>query len=217
MTDDSERQEYKQALSLKRLGKCYVSLGRFEEGLKCFQKAMEKVYDRCQPALAGILNEWCGYCCRFMEGCDQEGIMFYEKVKEFAQNAGERNQEYRSNEAIGYIFSKTGNYDQAKKYYKEAMKVATELDDTHCEGISCLNFADVCCKGGDDEKAVKLYEKARHILDSELNDHILQEKALAGLAVSWFNLGNTRKAMESIEKAREFANRAEQETGNHIY
>jgi hypothetical protein len=36
-------------------------------------------------------------------------------------------------------------------------------------------------------------------------DPILKEKALVGLGMAWFNLGNSQKAAESIKSAREFA------------
>ena len=160
---------------------------------------------RHKKCLKRIINEWCGYCCRFVAGKHEEAITFYEKAKEIAIQDGEKYQEYRTNQAMGNIFCSTGNFEKAKNYHQEALENATELQDKHCEGTSYLDLASVSSKEFDFEMAQKMYEKALYVFETEHYDHILKEKALIGLGIAWFNLGKTQKATETIRRARKVA------------
>ncbi|CAB4038342.1 tetratricopeptide repeat, partial [Paramuricea clavata] len=205
LIENPDHRGIKQALAQKRLGMCYAYLGRFEEGLTCFKKALKLVCNHSEKAVEGVINEWCGYCSRFITGKDQEAITFYEKTKTIAKQVGKKYEEYRSNQAIGNILSNTGDYLKAKEYYEQAMDIALELSDKHCEATSCLNLASVCSKDCDYEMARKWYEKALDILGAERNDHLLHEKALTGSGVTLFNLGDTKKAIKLIQEAQTFA------------
>ncbi len=175
---------------------------------------MEIIRDLPETDLEGSINEWCGYCSRFIKDKHQEGITFYERAKEIAKQVGRKYQEYRSNQAIGNILSNTGNV-KAKEYYEEAIDIALELSDKHCEATSCLNLASVCSKDCDYEVAKKWYEKVLNVLGTEPSDHVLREKALTSLRIVLFNLGDTEKAVESIQEARMFAKKGT-ETGTII-
>jgi tetratricopeptide (TPR) repeat protein len=152
-----------------------------------------------------IINEWCGYCCRFIAGKQEEAIRSYERAKEIAKQDGGKYQEYRANQAIGNILWKTDHF-KAKNYYQQALENAKELSDKYCEGTSYLGLAAVGIKEYDYEMARKWYEKALVIFESKHIDHILKGKALAGLGIVWFNLGNDRKSIELFQKARKSAN-----------
>ena len=187
------------------LGMCYAYLGRFEEGLTCFEKALEIIRDLPEKDLEGNINEWCGYCSSFIEGRYQEGITFYERAKEIAKQIEEKCQEYSSNQAIGNILGNTGNHAKKKEYYEEATDTALEHGDKHCEATSCLNLASACIKDCDYEVAKKWYEKVLNILGTQPNNHLLREKALTGLGIALFSLGDTKEAIESIQKAKTIA------------
>ena len=213
LTDKLNNRGTKQALAQKDLGMCYAYLGRFEEGLTCFKKALEIIRDLPERDLEGNINEWCGYCCRFIEEKHQEGITCYERAKEIAKQVGGKHQEYRSNQAIGNILNNTGNFVKAKEYYEKAIDIALQLSDKHCEATSCLTLASVCSKDCDYEVAKEWYQKVLASLGTEPNDHFLHEKALTGLGIALFSLGDTKEAIESIQKAKTFA---KEETGRGI-
>ena len=214
--DDTNSDEPKQALAQKRLGMCYTYLGRMEEALCCFQKALDIIFDHPENVLEGILNEWCGYCCQLIEDKHQEGIKFYEKAIVIAKQYGELNQEYRSIQAIGNILTIAGGYEEAKQYYKKAAKTAMKLaiGNKYCEASSRLSLASVCIKDCDYEMAKNEYEKVLDILNAQPNHDLLREKALTGLGVAFFNLGDTEMAVENIEKAKTFA-KEETKTGKY--
>ena len=158
--------------------------------------------DHPENVLEGVLNEWCGYCCRLIEGKHQEGITFHEKAIEIATRSGEN------------ILTNADSYEEAKQYYEKAVKIALKLGDRHCEASSRLILASVCIKNCDYEVAKNEYKKVLDILDAEANHDLLHEKALAGLGVCYFNLGDTEMAVENIEKAKTFA-KEETRTGKY--
>ena len=164
-------------------------------------KALEMVAGNSHLPLQGVIDEWCGYCCCHIDNKREEAIEFYTKSKDIANQIGEKCQGYRSNQAIGNILSNSGKYEQARKYYEECLTIAVELEDRIREGQSCLNLASVYCKDKEYETAIKWYKDTLAIFEK---DDVLKEKAFTGLAVAWFNLGNTQKAIESIRKARNF-------------
>lgn len=215
LTDDPDNHGMKQALAHKRLGMCYTYVGRFEEGLKCFNKALEIVSERSDEVAKRILHEWCGYCCRFLVHQQHGAIEFYEKSKEISKQIGDKYQEYHTTQAIGNILSNTGDYQKAKEYYEEALKIALERHDKYCEGTICLHLASVCIKDGDFKTAIEWYKKALDIFRTEPKDPLLQEKALTGLGVAWLQLGDNEKAIESIEEAEKIA-KTEAGTGNYF-
>ena len=177
-----------------------------EKGMVCFEKAQE-----------GIINEWRGYCYRCIAGKHEEAIAFYEKAKEIAKQNKRKYQEYRANQAIANILCNIRNYEEATKYYKEALANAMELPDKYCdEGTTSLDLASDSSEDSEYEIPIDVgVEKAAAIFRTDLNDHPLKEKALAGSGIAWFNFGNTQKATESIRSAQKFA-KEETDKGNYF-
>ncbi|CAB4034833.1 tetratricopeptide repeat, partial [Paramuricea clavata] len=205
------------------LGHIFRQLKKHEKAIKSYKKALsinteikgKEMQGVCfEKALEGIINEWCGYCCLYIAGQRQEAITSYKNAKEIAKQVGEKYQEYRTNQAIANILCNIGNYEKSKEYYQEALTIAVELGDRHCEGTSCLNLATVCGKDCDYEMAIEWYEKALYIVRTHVNDDILKKKALTGLGIAWFKLGDTKKAIEEIQEAQKLTK--DSDTGNYF-
>ena len=214
LTDGPDNGGMKQALAHKRLGMCYAYVGIFEKALTCFNKALEIVSESSDEVAGIILHEWGCYCCRFL--ADQETIAFYETSKAFFKQIGDKYQEYYTTQTIGNIHSDTGDYQKAKEYYEEALKIVVERRDKHCEGTMCLYLASVCSKDGDFKTAIEWYKKALDIFRTKSKDPLLHEKALTGLGVAWLHLGDNEKATESIKEAQKIA-KTKPGTGNYFY
>jgi tetratricopeptide (TPR) repeat protein len=184
-------------------------LKQHEKAIEYYEKVLSITEERNgvgnEKSVEGIINEWCGYCYRFIPGKHEEAIRFYQRAKEIAKRDNNLYQEYRTNKDIGNILWNTGNLEEAINYHQQALKNAEELRDKHCEGTSYLDLASVCSKEFEYDMARRWYEKALYIFETEHIDPILKEKALVGLGMAWFNLGNSQKAAESIQSAREFA------------
>ena len=87
------------------------------------------------------------------------------------------------------------------------MKIAVERRDKHCEGTMCLHLASVFSKDGDFKTAIEWYKKALDIFRTEPKDPLLHEKALTGLGVAWFHLGDNKKAIDSMDEAQKIVKR----------
>ena len=215
LTDGPDNGGMKQALAHKRLGMCCAYVGIFEKALICFYKALEIVSESSDEVAGRIIHEWGDYCCRFLADQHQERIAFYEKSNEIFKQIGDKYQEYRTTQAIGNIHSNTGDYQKAKEYYEEALKIAVERRDKHCEGTMFLHLASVCSKDGDFKTAIEWYKKALDIFRTEPKDPLLHEKALTGLGVAWFHLGDNKKAIDSMDEAQKIA-KTKAGTGNYF-
>ena len=218
IADKSENRRKERALSQKRLGMCYTHLERFAEGLTSFKEALKTVRE-CSEAVKKFkrsLHEWSGYCCRFLPGQQEEAIAFYVKSLEISILIGDKYQQHCTNYTIGNVFCKIGSYQKAKEYYQTANEIATEIGEKHGEGTGCLDLATVYSKECDYETAVEWYEKALGIFEVEANNDLLKEKALTGLGIAQFNLGNIKKATELFQSVRELANEGSSK-GNYFH
>ena len=143
----------------------------------------------------------------YMQTKRQEGYKhedakkFHEKAKETAK----QDKEYCINQAN--ICWNTGDFEQAKNYYTEALDNAMKLGDKDCEGTSYLGLASVASKESNYKTARKWYKKALDISETKPTDTILKKKALVGLGSACFNLGKIQKAIAYIEMAQQFAGR----------
>ena len=141
----------------------------------------------------------------------EDAIKFDEKAKDIKKRkkAKKEHQEHCINQANS--FWNKGNFEKAKNSYKEALDYAMERGDKDCEGTSYLGLASVANKEFKYEIAQTWYQKALDISETEPTDTILKEKALVGLGIAWFNLGEIQKAIAYTEKARQFAGREPEE------
>ena len=213
LTDRPGNGGLKQALAHKRLGMCYAYVGIYKKALTCFNKALEIVIESSDEVAGRILHEWGCYCCRFL--ADQETTAFYKTSKEFFKQIGDKYQEYYTTQATGNIHRNTGDYQKAKEYYEKALKIAVERRDKHCEGTMCLQLTSVFSEDGDFKTAIEWYKKALDIFRTKPKDPLMHENALTGLGVAWLNLGDNKKATESIKEAQKIA-KTKADKGNYF-
>ena len=77
----------------------------------------------------------------------------------------------------------------------------------------CLALASVHSRDCDYDNAIEWYQKALEISRTESTHNPLHEKALTGLGIATFYIGDTETAIESIQKAQSLSKK-EVETGN---
>ena len=114
---------------------------------------------------------------------------------------------------LGQSYQVDGRNEEAIKFYKKALETDDgDIKAKACQHLVCLylTLASVCSKDCDYDKAIKWYQKALEISETEPTHHILYEKALTGLGIAMFYVGDTETAIESIKKAQKKI-----ETGNY--
>jgi tetratricopeptide (TPR) repeat protein len=184
-----------------KLGHVYYESGKFDTALKSYLRAQEISLD------LGTRKD--------------KGNPYLTLVQEISPDLGKKKDEANIYFMLGNTFQQLKEEEKAIESYQRAIDISKELKDEEMQviaeqrlGTSCLNLALVCSENGEHEASVKWYKKALDIFGTELNDHVLRRKALTGLAVAWFNLGYTEKAIKSIQEAK---NISEKEYNTGIY
>ncbi len=107
---------------------------------------------------------------------------------------------------LGLSYQNNGKIEEAKTIdiSKQLESAAMKTRAIHELVTACLTLASVCSNDGDHEKAIQWYQKALNLVGAEFRDQteILQQKILTGLGLAWANLGDTEKAIESIQEAQ---------------
>ena len=111
---------------------------------------------------------------------------------------------------VGQSYQVDGRNEEAIKLYETAVHIALETDDGDIKAKACQHLASVYSKDCDYDKAIEWYQKALEISETEPTHYIWYEKALTGLGIAMFYVGDTETAIESIKKAQKKI-----ETGNY--
>ncbi|CAB4020574.1 tetratricopeptide repeat 28-like [Paramuricea clavata] len=203
-----------------RLGNAFRCTDDFEFSRKYFSKALtvaEEMNDKAlqKEAYRNLGHVYC-HSCMF-----DAAVKSYLKVQEISYDLGERKEEASACLMLGDTFRELKQHEKAIKSYQTTLNISGELQDKEIQVVAIqrlgklyLTLASICSKDCDYEKAIKWYEKALNIFGKEPIDYLLQEMALTGLGVAYFNLGDTEKAMESIHQAQKFAKNTDTDSHN---
>jgi len=104
-----------------------------------------------------------------------------------------------ANRAMGVFYELLIDYDNAMKYYIEALKFAKSSDKKEDLAMVFNNLGNVLNSQNDYDNAAKYFEKSIKI-NTELNDIEMKMNASVGLSVSLLRSGNILKAQELLEK-----------------
>ncbi len=224
------------------LGHIYYQSGEFDAALKSYLKAQDislgKREKRSQalshwlaeeiyPVLHWRPTDIQNWLHRQMslhlwERRVQRNFLDYLLPKDICFVLDSRKDEANIHFMLGNTFLQLNQEEKAIESYQQAINISKILKDKELEwivkqklGSLCLTLASVCIKDRDFETAIKWYNKALDVFGSESNNHLLRKQALSGLGLAWFNLGDTAKAVESIQEAQKFAEK-ETNTGIHL-
>ena len=115
------------------LGHSFRHLKQYNSAIEYYQDALkiiEELHSKDMQAngkekaleVANI-NEWCGYCCTFIDGRHEDARLFYENALKMAKEVGDKYQEYRASQVIASIFYNRRNYTEAKNTKKKLEKL----------------------------------------------------------------------------------------------
>jgi tetratricopeptide (TPR) repeat protein len=204
-----------------RLGNAFSCNGERESSRKYFLKALTVAEQINHKVLQKEAYSNLGYV--YYETCKYDAaVKSYLKVQEISHDLGEKKEEANACLMLSDSFQKLKEQEKAIEFSKKAVNICKELEDTEIQtraaqglGKLYLTLALFSSKECDYKVAIDWYEKTLEIFETELNDNVLEEKALTGLGVAWFELGNTAKAIAFIQEARKFAKK-ETDRGNYF-
>ncbi|UCE96308.1 MAG: tetratricopeptide repeat protein [Candidatus Bathyarchaeota archaeon] len=105
---------------------------------------------------------------------------------------------------LGYVYQVQGEWDRSEQYYKEALKIAEELNDFQAIGFCYWIHGWFNFNKGEYVKARELYEKALHVFKKAGAKYYEAIAKVQG-AFTCIELGETSKAMKLIDNVQEFA------------
>jgi tetratricopeptide (TPR) repeat protein len=193
------------------LGSAFSYTDDFEFSRKYFLKALTVAEQMNDKALQKEAYTNLGYV--YYQSCMFDAaVESYLKVQEISHDLGDRKEEANACLMLGDTFQELKRHKKATESYQTTLDISGELEDKEMQVVAIqslatlfLTLASICSKDFDCDRAIEWYKKALDILGTEPSDHLLHEKALTGLGVAWFNLGDTEKAMESIHEAQNVA------------
>ena len=206
IADETDRNVFYETSEYKKAIEFYHKAHEISPDLEAEDKILQK---EAYTNLGAVYYKSCMF---------DAAVKSYLKVKEISHDLGEREEEANACLMVGDIFQEWKQHEEAIESYQETLNICEELEDKEMQIVAIQrlrtshSMASICYKDCDYDKAIELRKKAIEwnektldILGKEPSDHLLHEKALTGLGIDWFNLGDTEKAMESIHDAQNVA------------
>jgi len=188
------------ALALSLNAKCLEAIGKYEQAIENYSKALEINKLSNQVEYANNLNSLGYVKVRF--GKYSEAIQNFETALKIFEN---QNNEEKSAESImnlGYANRMYGDYDKAIKYYGKALLIFERLDIKR-KISDCYNSIGLSFNWkGEYEKGITFFEKSLEI-DNEINDIVNKANHLNNIGLAKENLGLFDEAINFYLKTLE--------------
>jgi tetratricopeptide (TPR) repeat protein len=155
------------------------------------QKAIRKYYTNTLFLLGLIYSEKADFL---------NGWSYLSKVLKMRQDNSDQEEIAATYNAIGSLNRRTGNNQNAIKYYKKAYAIAAAMNDKAAMAAYSMNLGSSFLNSGDAAKAIEhLYVSIK--LNEELKDKPELAAGLMTLGTTYYESGNHPKALENYFKA----------------
>lgn len=179
------------------LGNVFYSLSKYQEALKCYERALEiaqksegkkeqMIAHRNLGIVHGKLNQY------------EEAIQHHKKQLQVAKEFGDKMKEGKAYENLGAVYSKVQEYEKALEYYEKLLKIARENKDV-MRGYR--NLGDICKQLGRYNEAIINFEEClKNATEGEGKDKM---KALESLGEIYEQLENYEEVVWNYTKYTE--------------
>ncbi len=188
---------------LGSLGIVYHGLGKVEEAIEYYKKALEIARETKDRRAEGT---WLGNLGRAHNALRkmEEAIEYYKKALQIARETKDRRAEGTVLGNLGLAYNALRNVEGAIEYYKKALQIAREIKDRRAEGIWLGNLGLAYDALRKIEEAIEYYKKALQIAQ-EIEDRRNEGVWFGNLGFAYSHLGNIKDAIKLLEKALEIA------------
>lgn len=184
---------------LNELGLHLMLLGRNQEAIGCFRKALSIVCELGDKRGAGTVFGNLGIAYSNL-GDIRKAIEFYEQALVIARETGDRLAESQDVGNLGNAYKNMGDWRKAIEFYEQCLKLHRENGDRRGEGMDLGNLGLVYAELGDAHKAIEFAEQQLAIA-REIGDRRGEGSALQNLGNAYADLVDRRKAIEFHEQA----------------
>ena len=135
----------------------------------------------------------------------EAAVESYREVQNLANELKQEKEEAGACLTLGDIFQKLKQHEKAIESYQYTIRISKNLKDKELQLVAtqrlarlCLALASVYFRDCDYDKAIEWYQKALEFTGTDPANHLLHEKALTGLGIAMFYIGDTQTAIESM-------------------
>jgi Signal transduction histidine kinase regulating C4-dicarboxylate transport system len=149
-----------QAYALKGIGMSYYFQGKYIETLLYWEKSLS-IFQALKDkrGISNMLNNL--GAVNFNQGDDEKAINYYLESLKVAEEIGDKLRIATVLVNLGAVyFNKESTQELALQYYLKALPLSEELKDNDAIGTSAVNIGEIYLKKGDDNSALKYFEKA---------------------------------------------------------
>lgn len=196
---DVETKEYTANL-FNDIGYIYKTIGRYDEAIKNYQKAIEVNKELGALKETGINYNNLGVVYEKTEHY-QESVNSFSSALDVANKLNEKEKIAMQNNNIGQIFLTIREYDKANEYFDKALETCKKnnLEDTQKAKI-IINMGMAALSEGKYEKAIEIFNKAKNIYEKSENK--------ARVANQLNNIGMVHKASGNYDEILKYFNEA---------
>lgn len=196
---DVETKEYSANL-LNDIGYIYKTIGRYDEAIKNYKKAIEVNKELGSLKETGINYNNLGVVYEKSEQY-QESVNSFNSALDVASKLNEKEKIAMQNNNIGQIFLTIGEYDKANEYFDKALETCekNDMEDTQKAKI-ITNMGMAALSEGQYEKAIEIFNKAKSIYEKNEDQ--------AQVANQLNNIGLVHKASGNYEEILNYFNEA---------
>jgi signal transduction histidine kinase/uncharacterized protein HemY len=193
-----QRNNTELAFSYKNMGAAYFNLSRSADALKWYAKANE-IFSKTNPKQYAAVYINIGLVYRESNQF-KEALNAFNTAKSISQSASDGSGVATACHMMGSLSFRQGNYDQALKYYTEALEQRKDLKNKADIAASYSSLALVYQKTRQYDKAIENCEEALEIRN-KLNNPSLTANVLNQMGNIYWDQKNWEKAFEFYFKS----------------
>jgi len=198
-----------QLYCLMNLGVLYWNVGRIEDSLRFYKKAvilaekenLTEIYKKCKDAIELCSLYKKGKDLRF-QGEYQQSIINFKKAIEIARESNSREHELKCLRQLSFSFEDLNNLNEFFTLNQEALRIALDINHMEEKGKCIINIGNFHKKVGDYYEALNCYYQALRI-KRDLNNKQDESICLNNIGIIYQDLGDHDKALDYFRRALE--------------
>ena len=194
---------------LLNLGVLYWNVGRIEDSLSYYRKAiilaekenLTEIYKKCKDAIELCSLYKKGKNLRF-QGEYQQSILNFKKAINIARESNSREHELKCLRQLSFSYEDLNNMNEFFTLNQDALRIALDINHVEEKGKCIINIGNFNKKVGNYYEALNCYYQALRI-KRDLNNKQDESICLNNIGIIYQELGDHEKALDYLKRALE--------------
>jgi class 3 adenylate cyclase/tetratricopeptide (TPR) repeat protein len=186
---------------LFHLGEVWQHIGRWDEAQVRYREALERTQD--DPKRLAYLWAALGDVLSYDQSHD-EAVTLLERALDSFASLSDFEGHNRVLKSLGYLYIRMGDYDRARTYAQEQLRIAEEQGNRVAASDAAQTLGQVAMFTGQNDEALRYFREAAEAAEqADYKQGVIY--SLGNLTGVHVNLGNYQAALESTEQALQAA------------